>query len=194
MRWAAQSPDKEEEQSGRRLRAVHHGIVVVQCQIILHPQPLTSATTATTAAAAWCPAQPIPSRSPQHIHDMFLKKNSRKFLRDKLYNSKICVKSVMSENLLFLSFSWQLPGRNDNPPEIMVILLTRGLPCVQCTKNHLLCENYTANYNIQEHQLNYRRFPGAISSCRRFPGVVDTLNKQPQDWQQRSASLLPPNE
>jgi len=55
-------------------------------------------------------------------------------------------------------------------PEIIVILFTRG----QCTKNRLTCENYTANYKIfQEHQLNSRRFPGAISNSRRFPGVVD---------------------
>jgi len=52
-------------------------------------------------------------------------------------------------------------------PEIIVILFTRGLPYVQCTKNHLTCKNYIANY-FQEHQLNFRRFPV-------FPGLVYTL-------------------
>jgi len=33
-------------------------------------------------------------------------------------------------------------------PEIIVILFTRGLPYVQCTKNRLTCENYTANYKL----------------------------------------------
>jgi len=67
-------------------------------------------------------------------------------------------------------------------PEIIVVLFTRGLPYVQCTKNHLTCEKYIANYKIfQQHQLNSRRFPvfpGEISNFRRFPGfpgVVDTL-------------------
>jgi len=61
-------------------------------------------------------------------------------------------------------------------PEIIVILFTRGLPCVQYTRNLLTCENNIADYKIfQEYQLNSRRFPvfpGAISnssssrSCR----------------------------
>ena len=51
-----------------------------------------------------------------------------------------------------------------------MILFTQGLPCVQCTKNRLPCENYIANYKIfQERQLNSSRFPA-------FPGVVDRLN------------------
>jgi len=54
--------------------------------------------------------------------------------------------------------------------EIIVILVTRGLPYVQCTKIRLICENYNANHKIiQEHQLNSRRFPvfpGAISNSR----------------------------
>ena len=53
------------------------------------------------------------------------------------------------------------------------------VPYVQCTKNRLTCENYTANYKIfQEHQLNSVRFPvfpEAISNSGRFPGVVNTL-------------------
>ena len=61
-------------------------------------------------------------------------------------------------------------------PEITVILFTRGLACAQCTNNCLTCENDTANYKIlQEHQLNSRRFPGAISNSRRVSGVGDTL-------------------
>jgi len=73
-------------------------------------------------------------------------------------------------------------------PEIIVILFTRGLPCVQCTKNRLTRENYTANYYkiFQEHQLYSRRFPvspAAISNSSRFPGfrgvpgVADTLKQ-----------------
>ena len=69
------------------------------------------------------------------------------------------------ENLLFLSFSWA----RLLTPEITVILFTRGLPYVQCTKNRLTCENNKANYKIfQEHQLNSRRFPV-------FPEVAGTL-------------------
>jgi len=64
-------------------------------------------------------------------------------------------------------------------PEIVLILFTRGLPCVQCAKNCTTCEYYTANYRIfLEHQLNSKRFPRAISNSRRFqglPGVVDIL-------------------
>ena len=66
-------------------------------------------------------------------------------------------------------------------PEIIVILFTRRLPYVQCTKNRLTCKNYIANHKIfRRHQLNSRRlpvFPGAISNSRRFPGVVDTRQK-----------------
>ena len=80
------------------------------------------------------------------------------------------LKLVMSEYLLFLSFSWNLLGRDANP---------WGLPYVHCTKNRLTCENYIANYKIfQEHQPNSRRFPvfpGAISNSWRFPGAVGTL-------------------
>ena len=69
---------------------------------------------------------------------------SRRFIGDKPYNIKMQLK-------------------------ITVILLTRGLPYVQSTRNRLTCENYIANYKIsQEHQQNSRRFPG-------FPGVEDTL-------------------
>jgi len=64
-------------------------------------------------------------------------------------------------------------------PEIVLILFTRGLPCVQCAKNCPTCKYYTANYRIfLEHQLNSKRFPRAISNSRRFrglPGVVDIL-------------------
>jgi len=64
-------------------------------------------------------------------------------------------------------------------PEIVLILFTRGLLCVQCAKNCTTCEYYTANYRIfLEHQLNSKRFPRAISNSRRFqglPGVVDIL-------------------
>ena len=50
-------------------------------------------------------------------------------------------------------------------PEITVILFTRGLRYVQCTKNRLTCENCTANYKIfPEHQQNSRRFPGVPGS------------------------------
>ena len=63
-------------------------------------------------------------------------------------------------------------------PQIIVILFTRRLPYVQCSKNRLTCENYIAVYKIfQEHQVNSRRFPvfpGAISNSRRCPGVVYT--------------------
>ena len=60
-------------------------------------------------------------------------------------------------------------------PQILVILFTRRLPYVQCSKNRLTCENYIAVYKIfQEHQVNSRRFPGAISNSRRCPGVVYT--------------------
>jgi len=55
---------------------------------------------------------------------------------------------------------------------------TQGLVYVQCTKNCLTCENYTASYKIfQKHQVNSRRlpvFPGTISNARKFPGLVDT--------------------
>ena len=64
-------------------------------------------------------------------------------------------------------------------PEIVLILFTRGLPCVLCAKNCPTCKYYTANYRIfLEHQLNSKRFPRAISNSRRFrglPGVVDIL-------------------
>jgi len=63
-------------------------------------------------------------------------------------------------------------------PQIIVILFTRRLPYVQCSKNRLTCENYIAVYKIfQEHQVNSRRCPvftGAISNSRRCPGVVYT--------------------
>jgi len=60
------------------------------------------------------------------------------------------------------SFTWQAI-QYQNAGEVTVF--TRGLTCVQCTKNHLMCENYIANYKIfQEHQLNSR-----------FSGVVDAL-------------------
>jgi len=94
--------------------------------------------------------------------------NSRRFSRDKPYNIKMQMKFVMSEDLLFKKkvFCWHLVARVLTP-EIIVILFTRGLPYVQCTKNHLTCKNYIANY-FQEHQLNFRRFPV-------FPGLVYTL-------------------
>ena len=61
---------------------------------------------------------------------------------------------------------------------LLVTLFTRRLPYVQCSKNRLTCENYTAVYKLfQEHQVNSRRFPvfqGAISNSRRCPGVVYT--------------------
>ena len=51
-------------------------------------------------------------------------------------------------------------------PEITVILFTRGLHYVQCSKNRMKRENYIANNKtFHEHQLHARRFPG-------FPGVV----------------------
>jgi len=43
--------------------------------------------------------------------------NSGRFLRDKPYNIKMQVKFVMFEDLLFLSFSWHLPGRDANPSD-----------------------------------------------------------------------------
>jgi len=43
--------------------------------------------------------------------------NSGRFLRDMSYNIKMQVKFVMFEYLLFLSFSWHLPGRDANPSD-----------------------------------------------------------------------------
>ena len=103
---------------------------------------------------------------------------SEDFLRDKLDNIEMQVKFVMSikEELVMSS---DQRSSVINMPEIIVILFTGRLPCVQCTKNRLTCENYTANYKIfQEHQLNSVRlpvFPEAISNSGRFPGVVNIL-------------------
>jgi len=94
--------------------------------------------------------------------------NSRRFLCDKPYNIS---DPVYCRTSYFLSFSRYFPA-GTLTTEIIVILFTQGLPYVQCTKNHLTCEDYIANYKIfQEHQLNSRRFLG-------FPGVVNTLNKK----------------
>ena len=83
------------------------------------------------------------------------------FLRNKPYNIKMQVNFVTSinEHVTMSSDNWLLT------PEIIVILLTRALPYVQCTENRPTCENYTGNYSIfQKHRLNSRRFPG-------FPGA-----------------------
>jgi len=108
-----------------------------------------------TAAAAGC-GQIQPNQFSAECQDIarihFF--NSRRFLT---WQAIQCQWSCLSDDLLFLSFSWALE-----------------LPYVQCSKNRLTCENYTANYIIfQEHHLNSRRFPvfpGAISNCRRFSG------------------------
>jgi len=51
----------------------------------------------------------------QKISRIHFKKNSGRFLRDKPYNIKMQVKFVMSDDVLCLSFSWYLPGRDANP-------------------------------------------------------------------------------
>jgi len=87
---------------------------------------------------------------------------SEDYLRDKLYNIEMQVKFVMSikEELVISS---DQRSSVINMPVITVILFTGRLPCVQCTKNRLTCENYTANYKFfQEHQLNSKRFPGVV--------------------------------
>ena len=91
-----------------------------------------------------------PNQFPGNFQDIYMIhffKFPEDFLRDKPYNIKML------------------------SPEITVILFTRKLPHVQCTKNRLTCESYIANYIIfKEHRLNSRRFPvfpGAISNSRR---------------------------
>jgi len=55
-----------------------------------------------------------PNQFPGDIKDTFLK-HPRRFLRGKPYNIKMQAKFVLSEDLLFLSFSWHLPSRDANP-------------------------------------------------------------------------------
>jgi len=67
-------------------------------------------------------------------------------------------------------------------PEIIVIMFTRGLPYVQCTKNRLTCKNYTANYKIfHELQLNSRRFPGVVDTLLILSGT--RLHTSAKDFQ-----------
>ena len=121
----------------------------------------------------------ISRRYPGYI----FRESQKIFLCDKPYNSQNTgeVSHVMSQDLPFLSFSWHLSGRDVNT-KIKVIQFTWELPCVQCTKNRLLCENYNDNYkSFQETELNSMRWPvflGAFRNSRRFPvsGVVDTLD------------------
>ena len=61
-------------------------------------------------------------------------------------------------------------------PTNSVKALKEKLPYVQCIKNRLTGENYTADYEIfSEHQPNSSRkfpvLPGAISNSGRFPGL-----------------------
>jgi len=53
-------------------------------------------------------------------------------------------------------FTWQVT-QYQNAGEM--ILFIWGLPCVQCTKNRLTCENYTANYKIFQTYTKFQRFP-----------------------------------
>jgi len=47
-------------------------------------------------------------------------------------------------------------------PEIIVILFTRGLPCVQCTRNLLTCENNIADY---------KNFPGVSTKFQEISSI-----------------------
>jgi len=81
---------------------------------------------------------------PGHVGDTFFL-NSRRFLRDKPYNIKIQVKFAMPINERVMNDD-ELRPTLISVPEITVILFTRRLAYVQCTKNRPMCKNYTANY------------------------------------------------
>jgi len=71
-------------------------------------------------------------------------------------------------------------------PEIIVILCSQELPCVQCTKNRLTRKDYIANCKIfQEHQLNSKRLPvspGVISNSRSCRHPVQWQTGYRPDW------------
>jgi len=68
-----------------------------------------------------------------------------------------------------------------------VILFTRGLPYVQCTKNRLTRENYIAKYKIfQEHQLNSRRFPGVGKTLQKHDMMLGVSG----DWKNPPTALI----
>ena len=59
-------------------------------------------------------------------------------------------------------------------PKIIVILFTRGLPYVQCTKNRLTHQLYSRRFPVSPAAIsNSSRFPG----FRGVPGVADTLKQ-----------------
>jgi len=71
-------------------------------------------------------------------------------------------------------------------PEIRVILCSRELPYVQCTKNRLTRKDYIANCKIfQEHQLNSKRLPVSprvISNSRSCRHPVQWQTGYRPDW------------